>query len=105
MKNLKIAWRRLKRDRIASVMSVLGLAVGITCALMVFVIVEDRYRTRDEFHDNADQIYWIYRTSEMAQNDWERQHASFRAHAGPLLADELRELATEIGRASCRERV
>ncbi|MDE2799843.1 MAG: ABC transporter permease [Gemmatimonadota bacterium] len=94
MKNLKIAWRRLKRDRIASVMSVLGLAVGITCALMVFVIVEDRYRARDEFHDNADQIYWIYRTSEMAQNDWERQHASFRAHAGPLLADELRELAT-----------
>ena len=54
MKNLKIAWRRLKRDRIASVMSVLGLAVGITCALMVFVIVEDRYRTRDELHENAD---------------------------------------------------
>ena len=94
MKNLKIAWRRLKRDRIASVMSVLGLAVGITCALMVFVIVEDRYRARDEFHDNADRIYWIYRTSEMAQNEWERQHASFRAQAGPLLADELRELAT-----------
>ena len=94
MKNLKIAWRRLKRDRIASVMSVLSLAVGITCALMVFVIVEDRYRTRDEFHDNADQIYWIYRTSEIAQNEWERQHASFRAHAGPLLADELHELAT-----------
>ncbi|MCY4352832.1 MAG: ABC transporter permease, partial [Gemmatimonadetes bacterium] len=94
MKNLKIAWRRLKRDRIASVMSVLGLSVGITCALMVFVIVEDRYRTRDEFHDNADRIYWIYRTSEMAQTEWERQHASFRAHAGPLLADELRELAT-----------
>ncbi len=94
MKNLKIAWRRLKRDRIASVMSVLSLTVGITCALMVFVIVEDRYRTRDEFHNNADQIYWLYRTSEMAQNEWERQHASFRAHAGPLLADELRELAT-----------
>ena len=93
MKNLKIAWRRLKRDRIASVMSVLGLTVGITCALMVFVIVEDRYRARDEFHDNADRIYWLYRTSEMAQNDWERQHASFRAHAGPLLADELRDLA------------
>lgn len=94
MKSLRIAWRRLKRDRIASAMSVSSLAVGITCALMVFVIVEDRYRTRDEFHDNADRIYWIYRTSEMAQNDWERQHASFRAHAGPLLADEMRELAT-----------
>lgn len=94
MKNLKIAWRRLKRDRIASVMSVLGLAVGITCALMVFVIVEDRYRTRDAFHDNSDRIYWIYRTSEMAQTERERQHASFRAHAGPVLADELRELAT-----------
>ena len=94
MKNLKIAWRRLKRDRIASVMSVLGLAIGITCALMVFVIVEDRYRTRDEFHDNADRIYWVFRTNEMAQHEWERQHASFRSHAAPLLADELRELAT-----------
>ena len=94
MKSLKIAWRRLKRDRIASIMSVLSLAVGITCALMVFVIIEDRYRTRDDFHNNADQIFWVFRTNEIAQNEWERQHASFRSNAGPLLADELRELAT-----------
>ena len=94
MKSFKIAWRRLKRDRIASVMSVLSLVLGITCALMVFVLVEDRYRTRDDFHDNADRIFWIYRTNALGQTVWEKRNASFRSDAGPFLSDELRELGT-----------
>lgn len=55
------AFRRLRNHKSTSVINVLGLALGITCALVILIVV--RYeRSFDRFHSHADRIYRVVRT-------------------------------------------
>ena len=74
--HLKLALRRLGREPGTSLLSVLSLAFGIACALMVLVI-RDYETSRDGFHSKADRISWLYRTDRAAEDEWARQSASF----------------------------
>lgn len=50
------AYRALLRNRSYSVLNILGLSLGITCSLLLFLII--RYeRGIDKFHTEADQVY------------------------------------------------
>lgn len=55
---LKIAWRNLLKYRMQSVVSILGLAVGLACfALSAFWIHYEM--TYDTFHRDADRLYLV----------------------------------------------
>ena len=55
---LKTALRNIVRYKVYSLINILGLAVGIACAVMIFVITQEevRFNTHNE---KADQIFRI----------------------------------------------
>jgi len=54
----KIAYRNLRRSRVYAFINVFGLALGITCAILIFMLV--RYHLSfDTFHANGDRIYRV----------------------------------------------
>jgi predicted permease len=56
--NFKIAFRNLKRSKAFTFINILGLALGITCAILIFTFVK-YHLSFDAFHSNADRIYRI----------------------------------------------
>src|SRR4029079_2087713 len=54
----KIAWRNLFRNKGFSVTNLLGLTIGITCTLLIFLWVQDEL-TYNKFHTNYKGIYKI----------------------------------------------
>ncbi|HAH37539.1 MAG TPA: hypothetical protein DCL81_13790, partial [Algoriphagus sp.] len=55
---LKIAWRTLLRQRIFSLINVLGLAIGLACFLLLasYVKFEQSY---DSFQEDSDRIFRV----------------------------------------------
>jgi len=54
----KVAIRNLIKQRVYSIINILGLAVGISgCLLIVFFVVDEF--SYDRFHTNADRIYKV----------------------------------------------
>ena len=61
----KIAVRNLRREKLLSVINILGLATGIACCLLIsmYIFQEKSY---DRFHRNADRI--VRTTMELSFN-------------------------------------
>src|ERR1051325_3004436 len=55
---LKIALRNLARNKIFSVINIMGLAIGLSCFLLISLYVLDEL-SYDRFYSNADRIYRI----------------------------------------------
>jgi len=58
----KIAWRNLVKDRLFSFLNMLGLSMGLSCVLLIFLWVHDEMNI-DKFHDNSSRLYQIMRKS------------------------------------------
>ncbi len=54
----KIAFRNLLRHRSVSFINIFGLAVGMTCCLLIMLYVKDEI-SYDRYHKNADHIYRV----------------------------------------------
>lgn len=54
----KIAVRNLKRDKVYSFINIFGLAIGITCCLLIMLYIHDEL-SYDNFHEKADRIYRV----------------------------------------------
>lgn len=55
----KIAWRGLSRSKSVGLINILGLTIGISAALLLFVVVEYEL-SYDKFQKNYDRVYRIY---------------------------------------------
>lgn len=55
---LKIAFRNLWRDKSYTIINVVGLSLGITCGILIFLLVSTQLSV-DTYHQNADRIYRI----------------------------------------------
>lgn len=90
---LRIAWRTLIRNKSFSAINIFGLALGITCSLLIMLWVYDE-RSVDAFHKNGDHLYQVY----------ERHYHDGQAEAGyatqGLLAQELKKVVPEISYAA-----
>ncbi len=62
--NLKIAWRSLKKNRIYSMINIMGLAVGIAASLLIYRIVSYELSFNKNFED-YDKIARVVRTVEV----------------------------------------
>ena len=88
----KTAWRNLIRNKVFSLINIMGLALGIACSLLIYLWVQDE-RNMDTFNTNKN-IYSVY----------ERVFSNGKVEAGPetpgLLATELKRNIPEIKYAS-----
>lgn len=60
---IKIGWRHLKRGKGYSLISIIGLAIGICCSLFISLYVQDEL-SYDQFHEKKDRIFRIVESIE-----------------------------------------
>ncbi len=54
----KIAWRNLWRNRVFSIIKILGLSIGLTVCMLILLYTKDEL-SYDQFHENKSQIFRI----------------------------------------------
>lgn len=85
----KIAWRNLWKSKAFSFINIMGLALGLSCSLLIMLWVIDEYKV-DAFHKNGKQLYSII----------ERQYRDGQVNAflgGPgVMADEMKRGLPEV---------
>ncbi|WEK34268.1 MAG: ABC transporter permease [Candidatus Pseudobacter hemicellulosilyticus] len=54
------AWRNLKKNKAFSVINILGLTIGITVCMMIFLFILNEFSV-DGFHKDSDRIYRVMR--------------------------------------------
>jgi putative ABC transport system permease protein len=59
---LKTAWRNIIRYKVNTAINVIGLSLGMTCCLFIFLWVRDE-KSVDNFHANGKNIYATYQTT------------------------------------------
>ena len=85
----KIAWRNLLRNKGFSLTNLLGLTIGITCTILIFLWVKDELGY-DKFHKNHDNIYQV-----IAHRDFNNQVFTDRNMVFPM-AKTLHETSSLI---------
>jgi len=56
----KTAWRNLMKNKVFSFINILGLTIGITVCMMIFLFIMNEFSV-DQFHKNKDHIYRVMR--------------------------------------------
>ncbi|MGK2864664.1 MAG: ABC transporter permease [Chitinophagaceae bacterium] len=88
-----VALRGLKKNKVFSFINIFGLALGITCSLLIMLWVQDE-RSIDNFHANGNRLFTVY----------ERQYIDQKIDAGyftpGLLAEEMKKVIPEVEKAS-----
>ncbi len=56
---LKIAWRQLLKQKLYSIINVLGLTLGMACFLMLLLYVQDEW-SYDRYHPKIDRMYRLH---------------------------------------------
>ncbi|MDP4129149.1 MAG: ABC transporter permease [Bacteroidota bacterium] len=89
----KIAWRHFRNNKIFSFINILGLSLGLTSSLLIFLWIRDE-RSIDHFHKNGNRLYILY----------EQQMVDGKRGAGyytpGLLSAELKKFIPEVEYAS-----
>ena len=59
----KTGWRNLMKNKVFSLINILGLTIGITVCMMIFLFIVNEYSV-DNFHKNGSRIYRVMRAFE-----------------------------------------
>jgi len=86
---LKIALRNIQRNFSFSAINILGLALGLTCSMLIFLWVKDEYKV-DAFHEDGDRIY-IVTSRDFVDNE---VHGGYGTPG--VLAEELKKVFPDI---------
>jgi len=89
---LKIALRHIKRHKAYSFINITGLAVGITCSVLMLMWVQDEL-SFDRFHQNAAELHRILLDPQEAATTHE-------AVSPPILARKMKEEFPEVVNAT-----
>ena len=77
---IKIAFRTLFKNKGYSVLNIFGLAIGITCASLIFLWVEDEVNFNAAF-DNQELVYYV-----PTHQEYDGEWRTFNSTPGPLAA-------------------
>lgn len=95
--HLNLALRNLKRHTANRVVSVTGLAVGMTSCMLLVLYIHDEWGY-DRFHEHADRVYRVV-TDVVSNNETTDRSAYSFAALGPAMVNNLPDIeaATRIG--------
>jgi putative ABC transport system permease protein len=65
----KVAIRILLRNKIYSIINLLGLTIGIACSLLILIMVWEQL-TYDRFHENAERIFLLQQKMNLGTGDF-----------------------------------
>ena len=86
---IKIALRNISRNKLYSVLNIVGLAIGIACCILILFYVQDEL-SYDRFNDKADNIFRIVPTFTTSERT---MYMGTNAHVmGPMLKEEFPEV-------------
>ncbi len=91
--NFKIAWRNLKNRKFYSFVSVFGLALGMSCSLMIWFWAQDEMGY-NKFYKNLNEIYYVH-----LNGKYEGKIYTNKLTPGPLseaLKNEVPEVAYAV---------
>ena len=88
----KIAFRKIKRQKGYSFINISGLAIGMTCCILILLWVQDELGY-DKFHENADYIYRVIKI-------WRKGEIAHYATTPAPLAQALKEEFPEISNSA-----
>ena len=83
---LNVALRFLNRHRVFAAINIIGLAIGASCALCIFLFVTDEL-SYDRYHPNADRIYRVIQGGDDGE-----QSSSLPFPSGPTLQHDYGDL-------------
>ncbi len=90
--SLRIAVRRLTREKLYSFLNIFGLAIGVASVLLIALFVQDEF-SYDRFHKNLDRIY---RVNCGMRGDGQPTNANGQIAAGPALARVYPQIETYV---------
>ena len=64
-----VIWRNLLRNKLFSSIHILGLSMGLACALFLAILIKYEY-SFDKFHENIDRVYLLRKTIFMETTDY-----------------------------------
>ncbi len=85
----KIAFRNLWKNKSFSAINISGLALGLTCSILIFLWVKDEYSV-DAFHKNRNRIY-IVTSQEYVDNEINGSYDT-----PGLLGEEVKKVMPEV---------
>jgi len=89
---LKIAWRNLMKNKVFSFINILGLTIGITACMMIFLFIMNEFNF-DKFHTQGKNIYRVMRGYDVSK---ERVPYLSGPYATALLNDFPTEIKTAV---------
>jgi len=85
----KIALRNLYKNKLYSLLNMVGLAIGIACCILIFFYVQNEL-SYDRYHTNSNNMHRI--TMSLAIQDRTVNTATTTFAYGPILKDEFPEI-------------
>ncbi len=86
----KIAYRSLLKNKIFSLINILGLGVGLSACILIFEYISFEF-SFDKFHTSADRIYRV--VNDRYQNGKQTQHSTYSYPAiTPIMAQDYPEI-------------
>jgi len=90
---LLVAIRNLRKNKVFSLINILGLALGMACSLLILLWVNDE-RKMDKFNKNTEQLYSVYE-----RQYYDNKIEAFHSTPG-IMADEMKRVLPEVQYAS-----
>jgi hypothetical protein len=91
---LKMAYRNLMRHKVFFFINILGLALGMTCSILIILWVQDEL-SFDRFHINLNQLYRVVGVQHYPGSD-DLTTESMTGMLGPAMEEELPEVEHAI---------
>lgn len=91
----KVAWRNLTQSKVYSAINILGLSLGLACAMLIILYVKDEV-SYDRFHREVGQIHRIVSQKYSEGGVPENKDSSTGYLQGPRFAENIPEIGAYV---------
>ena len=92
---IKIAIRNMRKNKVFSIINILGLAVGIACCLIILLFVQFEL-SYENYHENRDNIYRIVKESINRETRVSSSSSGTPIPLAPALKSEFPEIVNSV---------
>src|SRR5687768_6103776 len=92
---LKTAMRNLSRNKAYSLINILGLSIGLACAMLIMLYIKDEV-SYDRFHNNVSSIYRVVSTTSVQGDSVTDKNPYTGYFQGPRFSAAIPEIAAFV---------